>query len=461
MRKQTQQMMAALVALALLLPALVWAAYPAEVPRTGQTRSYAAGDDGDIQAGVAWPDPRFIDSGGGTVTDKLTGLEWTKDANAAARIMTWQEALNYVKTLNTGGHNDWRLPNINELESLVNAGRSNPALPLNYPFSNVQSDGCWSSTSVADGTNDAWVVDMYDGGVYRGDKTDGSYGYVSHDGKSHYAGFVWPVREGQCGSLDNSVICLPKTGQTDCYNDNGTIIDCAGTGQDGDIQAGVAWPNPRFVDHGDGTVTDSLTGLEWTKDVSPVGGTWHGVLYNVKTLATGGHSDWRPPNRRELRSLADYARNNPALPQGHPFTNLVSNDSDYWSSTSYAGSSQAYADYTHWFWAWRVDFNGGNVYSTHKVNGSNLWPVRAGQVDNSTISSCPAKKVLGADNPKLENLRDFRDSKLAQSAVGRRIIGIYYNNADSINAALERSPALRAVTRRVLEVVAPMVGRKE
>jgi hypothetical protein len=45
--------------------------------------------------------------------------------------------------------------------------------------------------------------------------------------------------------------------------------------------------------------------------------------------------------------------------------------------------------------------------------------------------------------------------------VGRRIIGIYYNNADSINAALERSPALRAVTRRVLEVVAPMVGRKE
>jgi hypothetical protein len=45
--------------------------------------------------------------------------------------------------------------------------------------------------------------------------------------------------------------------------------------------------------------------------------------------------------------------------------------------------------------------------------------------------------------------------------VGRRIIGIYYNNVDSINAALERSPALRAVTRRVLEVIAPMVGRKE
>jgi hypothetical protein len=45
--------------------------------------------------------------------------------------------------------------------------------------------------------------------------------------------------------------------------------------------------------------------------------------------------------------------------------------------------------------------------------------------------------------------------------VGRKAIEIYYTNADSINAALEHSPALRAVTRRVLEVIAPMVGRKE
>jgi hypothetical protein len=81
----------------------------------------------------------------------------------------------------------------------------------------------------------------------------------------------------------------------------------------------------------------------------------------------------------------------------------------------------------------------------------------------TTVSGklCPAKKALGENNPNLENLRDFRDSKLAHSAVGRRIINIYYTNADSINAALERSPALRAATRRVLEVIAPMVGRKE
>jgi len=48
---------------------------------------------------------------------------------------------------------------------------------------------------------------------------------------------------------------------------------------------------------------------------------------------------------------------------------------------------------------------------------------------------------------------------LAQSAVGRRIIGIYYSNAGSINAALERSPALRSAAGKVLEMILPMAGR--
>jgi len=74
---------------------------------------------------------------------------------------------------------------------------------------------------------------------------------------------------------------------------------------------------------------------------------------------------------------------------------------------------------------------------------------------------CAATQVLGADNPELENLRAFRDSTLAQSPVGRKILRIYYNNAGSINAAFERSPALRAAARRVLAVLAPMAGRKE
>ena len=76
-------------------------------------------------------------------------------------------------------------------------------------------------------------------------------------------------------------------------------------------------------------------------------------------------------------------------------------------------------------------------------------------------SGCPAKTVLGEDNQKLENLRAFRDSNLAKSAIGRKVIAIYYTNAGSINAAMNHSPALRGLTRRVLETIAPLLESKQ
>ena len=79
--------------------------------------------------------------------------------------------------------------------------------------------------------------------------------------------------------------------------------------------------------------------------------------------------------------------------------------------------------------------------------------------DGST-SRCLVTKVLGENNPELQQIRDFRDSKLAQNAVGRMIIQIYYNKTESINAALDNSPALRAMTRKVLEMIAPMMEKK-
>ena len=44
---------------------------------------------------------------------------------------------------------------------------------------------------------------------------------------------------------------VPQTGQTRCWHSDGNnvyVVDCAGTGQDGDVQAGVEWPDPRFTD---------------------------------------------------------------------------------------------------------------------------------------------------------------------------------------------------------------------
>ena len=544
--------------LALLLPALALASYPVEVPRTGQITCYdstgavidcvGTGQDGSIQAGEVWPDPRFSERADGTVTDNLTGLVWVKNANLLGTVdadndtdgtagdgaVTWQHALDYIKKLNNENylnHSDWRLPNVNELESLMNAELYLP-LPLNHPFLNVQSSYIyWSSTSYAYNAFSAWGMGMIYGNVFGVSKTDGN-------------GYVWPVRAGQCGLFDNSVICLPKTGQTTCYADNGTVIDCTGTGQDGDLQAGVAWPNPRFSVQGDNqTVTDNLTGLMWVKNANLIitrdptfdadatvnDGmvNWQHALDYVSKLNSENylnHTDWRLPNRRELRSLVDYGRYNPALPLNSPFTNVWS--TPYWSSTSCA-----YYNYTSSAWIVFMYFDMGVDFDRKTGVHSYVWPVRAGQCgsfDNSTTTTtaagsttttqpsttttaasttstvltttstpatttavtttapstttsqlpsstttipatttttiggpCPAKKALGEDNPKLDNLRDFRDSRLAQSAIGRKIIQIYYNNAESINAALDRSPALRAVTRSVLEVFAPMVGKKK
>ena len=381
----------------------------AQLPKTGQTKCYdtygteiscaGTGQDGEIQAGVAWPNPRFSEqvfSSGyySAVTDNLTGLMWTEDANApgpsacgSGIYMTWQSALDYVKCLNNNnylGYSDWHLPNINELESLINANEPNQATWLNTQgFSNVQADYYWSSSTYASFTSNAWVVYM-------------SYGYVSHSGyKSSFYSYVWPVRAGLSGSLGNSVISIPKTGQTKCYDTNGNEISCAGTGQDGEIQAGVAWPNPRFSEQVFSSgyysaVTDNLTGLMWTEDANAPGPsacgsgtymTWQAALDYVKCLNSNsylGYSDWRLSNRKELTSLVDYSNYSPALPTGHPFINVQSYLYSSWSS-----STNVYITSSAWFvymWIGDVDYNGKDYHDI-------VWPVRGGYDETTTTTS--------------------------------------------------------------------------
>ena len=129
------------IVFALLVPFAAHAVFPTSPAlQTGQTLCYDAvgaaitcansGQDGAFQNGWPWPTPRFVDNGDQTQTDKLTGLIWSKNANPAATMKTWQGALDYIKTINSQnyqGHNDWRLPNINEMKSLVNQGQSSPA----------------------------------------------------------------------------------------------------------------------------------------------------------------------------------------------------------------------------------------------------------------------------------------------------------------------------------------------
>jgi hypothetical protein len=165
---------------------------PAPVPKTGQTESYASGDDGDLQKGVQWPDPRFTDNGDGTVTDHLTSLIWLKNANCFGDL-DWDGALDASNNLADGqcglsdgsSPRDWRLPNVRELYSLIDHGNSFPALPSGHPFTGVMfgfNDFYWASTTLAGSHDDAWNVRM----------TIGSVNAFIKGSNSH----VWPVRGG-------------------------------------------------------------------------------------------------------------------------------------------------------------------------------------------------------------------------------------------------------------------------
>jgi hypothetical protein len=127
---------------------------------------------------------RFKDNSNGTVTDKKTGLMWTKNANHGQK--SWCEAMAFCKNLEFAGHDDWRLPTDKELESLISRYQYGPTLPKNHPFINVKSSYYWSSSTCAYFTNYAWCVGMRSG-------------YVSCCNKPFYGCYVWPVRGGRVG----------------------------------------------------------------------------------------------------------------------------------------------------------------------------------------------------------------------------------------------------------------------
>jgi hypothetical protein len=111
----------------------------------------------------------LVDNSDGTVTDTNTGLMWQQ---AEAGVMTWEEALAYCETFELAGHDDWRLPNINELQSIVEYEYNNPSIDTAL-FPGTNSGAYWSSTTYANTTGGAWTVNFDHGYVGGLDKFGG------------------------------------------------------------------------------------------------------------------------------------------------------------------------------------------------------------------------------------------------------------------------------------------------
>jgi hypothetical protein len=179
---------------------------------------------------------------------------------------------------------------------------------------------------------------------------------------------------------------FPATGQTTCWDTAGSVIPCAGTGQDGEAQAGAAL---AYADNGDGTITDETTGLMWEK-LSDDGGihdkdrtyTWDSA-FSVKVAALNserfaGYTDWRLPNYKELISIINLENLNPAVSapfntsctEGCTVTTCSCTVTDgYWSSSTYAGFPLL---------AWFVIFTDGAVGAPNKVDDYYVRAVRGG-----------------------------------------------------------------------------------
>ncbi|MFA6832227.1 MAG: DUF1566 domain-containing protein, partial [Bacteroidaceae bacterium] len=269
--------------------------------------------------------PSYKDNNDGTITDKVTGLMWTQspDMNGDGEItaddkLSYNEALELLETYNQAGYNDWRLPTIKELYSLIDFAGMDPSgydsddisglTPfINTNFFNYAYGDTEANERIID--SQYLTTTLYVDPAYAYD-----FGVNFADGriKGYDMDFM--------GSDKTFFIIFVRGNQSYGIND--------------------------FVDNGDKTITDKATGLMWAQDDNGQGVTWKEALRYAENAELAGHTDWRLPNIKELQSIVDYTRspattNSPAINALFKSSSIVNelNETDYpyiWSGTTHA-----------------------------------------------------------------------------------------------------------------------------
>jgi hypothetical protein len=252
--------------------------------------------------------PSYRDNGDGTISDLVTGLMWQKSPDEGAK-RSFADAVSGAAACRTGGHEDWRLPTIKELYSLIDFSGGMALSPKKPYIDTGYFVFRYGDESKGERTIDSqwWTSTEYVGTTMRGSPT--VFGVNFADGR--IKGYP---RDRARGSVAVHWVRYVRGNQKYGIND--------------------------LHDLGDGTVEDRATGLVWAKADAGKSMDWSSALAYASAAEIAGHTDWRLPNAKELQSIVDYSRA-PGVTAGadacaiDPIFAVTNPESYYWTSTSH------------------------------------------------------------------------------------------------------------------------------
>ncbi len=277
-------------------------------------------------AGRVTNKPSYTDNEDGTISDNITGLMWEKDMGEK---MTYAEAVKKAETSRLGGYDDWRVPNIKELYSLILFTGKLKAMKVESLFIDTQYfNQPLGNTEAGERPIDAqtWSSTKYTGKTMRNDETIFGVNFV--DGRiKGYPAFNRRAKQ------ENKMYFRMVRGNT-------------------------AYGKNQLVDNGDGTISDYATGLMWQKADDGKARDWHNAMKYCEKLELAGYDDWHLPNIKELQSIVDYQRspstmNSPAINPIFLVTKINAPEGNtdhypcFWASTSHLDGPRPYSNATY------------------------------------------------------------------------------------------------------------------
>ena len=304
--------------------------YTFNIPDTGQSEFYS--NDSKIDKPTETQDyfgqdasylinqMSFTDNNDGTITDNVTGLMWQKDMDSK---MTYKDAVNYANKSNLGGYDDWRIPTIKELFSLINfTGISGGETAIKLYIDTNYFTQPLGDTSIGEREIDAqtWSKTIYVSTTMNNDPTIFGVNFI--DGRIK----GYPMNNPRTKEDSKGYFRLVRGNPLYGIND--------------------------FTNNGDGTITDNATGLMWQIKDDGKTRNWKDSLEYANNLTLAGYDDWRLPTAKELQSIVDYTRspdttNSPAIDEMFTLTKITDPNGDinygyYWTSTSHLDGNNIY-----------------------------------------------------------------------------------------------------------------------